>query len=305
MRSVFILSICLSIADFASADDVNMATPAAGRDSIASEPTLVLQPSIAVSEPGLRESRKVGDYGQPDWSTRRLFSELRTYVIPKGQFEFEYWLFLSLPSRKESHAADQAGVASPKDEVKQVYEAGMGLGHRLQLDLYQIYVKDGFDGNNALDATKLELRYALADWDRIWGNPTLYAEWEQAAAGDDALEFKLLLCGGISGRWRWASNFVWEEKTGGTRDRSLEWNTAFGFAAVDSRLTAGLEANLAEVSFLEDPNGDARHSGFEASAGPSLRLRPIPRAHLILTEFIGLTENASASKSAAIFGWEL
>ena len=66
------------------------------------------------------------------------------------------------------------------------------IGHRVQLDLYQVYKKDGSNGTNTLDATKFELRYALADWGKIWGNPTLYGEWEQAADGPDAIEFKLM-----------------------------------------------------------------------------------------------------------------
>jgi hypothetical protein len=39
----------------------------------------------------------VGDYGQPRWTTTRRFTEVRTYVLPAGQLDFEYWLFDTLP----------------------------------------------------------------------------------------------------------------------------------------------------------------------------------------------------------------
>lgn len=255
----------------------------------------------------LREDDIVGTYGQPRWSTRRAFSEVRTYVIPEGQIEFEYWLFIKTPSRKDQEDAQGAGNPKPKNEVKQVYEVEMGLGHRLQLDLYQVYVKDGADGNNALDATKFELRYALADWDKIWGNPTLYAEWQQAASGNDAVEFKVLLCDEITERVRWATNFVWEEKTGGTRERGLEWNSAISYTVLDEKLSIGIETNFADISELRGESGNGRdHRGHhkEFAAGPSLRFYPIPHAHIILTELFGLNQYANETKTVAIIGWE-
>jgi len=247
----------------------------------------------------LRENRRIGSYSQPLWSARRLFSEVRTYVIPEGQFEFEYWLFLATPSRK---AADSD--PEPKNEVKQVYEAEMGLGHHLQFDLYQVYVKDGSDGKNVMDATKFEMRYAFADWGVLWGNPTAYAEWEQAAEGDDAFEGKLLLCGELTARTRWASNLVWEEKTGGTRERNLEFNNALSFVVRDEKLSLGIELAAADVSELKAPGGESRDHTLEFSVGPSLRFYPVPHAHVILSEFLGLNETTGESKSVGIIGWE-
>jgi hypothetical protein len=264
-------------------------------------------PALTVHPAGgdnLREADRVGTYGQPRWTTIRAFSEVRSYVIPEGQAEFEYWLFVKTPSRKEKEDASRAGDPKPKAEVQQVYEFEVGLGHRLQLDLYQVYVKDGSDGNNALDATKFELRYAFADWGVIWGNPTAYAEWEQAAEGNDAAEFKLLLCDEITERWHWATNFVWEEKTGGTRERGLEWNTALSYTVLDEKLSVGVETNFADVSELRDPALKNRDHHKEFAAGPSIRFYPIPHAHVIISEFIGLNQYAHESKTVLIVGWE-
>ena len=58
----------------------------------------------------------------------------------------------------------------------------------------------------------VELRWALADWGKIWGNPTLYAEYKFADEhwGPDVYEFKLLLGDQFAPRWHWGVNFVWE-----------------------------------------------------------------------------------------------
>ncbi len=255
-------------------------------------------------ETSQRDEDLVGSYGQPRWSTVRMFSEVRTYVIPEGQAEFEYWLFYTTPSRSEVAKAREAGDPRPKSQIKQMYEVEFGLGHRLQLDLYQVYVKDGSDGNNELDATKFELRYALADWDKIFGNPTIYAEWEQAAHGADSVEFKALFSGSVSGSWIWGTNLVYEQKTGDLRDRGLEWNSAVAKNVIDQRLSLGVETNFANVSNRVDASGTARESHWELLAGPSLRFYPIPRMHLILSQFIGLNKDAPQAKTAVIAGWE-
>jgi hypothetical protein len=301
-----------TLGSLGAADATNIPSTSGGSKGGASSNTTTHSwelPALTVQAGGenLREDDIVGTYGQPRWSARRHFAEVRTYVIPEGQFEFEYWLFVASPSRKDKEDAQASGSPKPKNEVKQVYEAELGLGHRLQLDLYQVYVKDGADGNNALDATKFELRYALADWGKLWGNPTAYAEWEQAASGNDAVEFKVLLCDELNERWRWATNFVWEEKTGGTRERGLEWNSAISYTVLDEKLSIGLETNFADISELRGEGGEDRehrehHKEF--AAGPSLRFYPIPHAHVIIAEFVGLNQYAHQSKTVAIIGWE-
>ena len=44
-----------------------------------------------------------------------------------------------------------------------------------------------------LDESKVELRWAFADWGKIWGNPTIYLEWKGEDAAPDHVEGKLLL----------------------------------------------------------------------------------------------------------------
>ena len=62
---------------------------------------------------------------------------------------------------------------------------------------------------------KAELRWALANWGKIPGNPTIYLEWKNEDAAPDHFEGKLLLGGAIASGWHWGSNFVWEHELGG------------------------------------------------------------------------------------------
>lgn len=306
---------CLALcaATLAAADSTGIPLVGAG-DRPAAQPAAPRSghswelPAITVNAAGdgtARSDDLIGTYGQPRWSATRLFSEVRTYVIPEGQFDFEYWLKIAEPSKRDRDEAREAGLSKPKAEVQQVYEAEMGIGWRTQLDLYQVYAKDGSNGNNKLDATKFEIRHALADWDKIWGNPTLYAEWEQAAEGADSAEFKLLTCGNIKRDWVWANNIVWEGMTGNERDRSIEFNTAAGWTSADNRLSVGVETNLAQVSAREDssdPGSRVHH--YEVAAGPSARFHPIPPMHIIATVMVGLNEYAPGTKTTLIAGWE-
>ena len=52
----------------------------------------------------------------------------------------------------------------------------MGFEPRMQLDLYLRTDQEG-DDSEMLIGQQVELRYALADWGKLWGNPTIYLEW--------------------------------------------------------------------------------------------------------------------------------
>ena len=306
--SVIALSAGMLSTGLSAADVTNTPSVGSGKPDEVRPPTLNSWelPSLTVQGKApstVRDDQYVGDYGQPRWSTARRWSEVRSYVIPEGQVEFEYWFVMSSPSRNEKKADPDA-----VSQIKQLYEVEMGLGYRFQLDLYQVWAKEGNKGDNKLDKTKFELRYALADWDVLWGNPTLYGEWGQAASGPDSAEFKLLLSDDLASRWAWATNFVWEQQTGAERELALEWNSAIGYSAIDEKLSIGVELAMAQVSKLDDAVGGGftghRSHVYEVSAGPSIRFHPTAHAHIILTEFFGLNNDAHENRTTLIAGWE-
>lgn len=123
-------------------------------------------PVTVVGKAPLREEDLIGPYRQPRWTARRRFGETRVYVIPEGDVQFEYWLVPKLKRDGE------------ETEIEQQLEIEIGLPRRFQLDLYAVTHKEGNTGTLALDETKLEVRWALADWGKLWGNPAVYLEWK-------------------------------------------------------------------------------------------------------------------------------
>lgn len=294
MRASIAFLPLLGLAATAAADDVVSMPKSAPRQTASAEPTSTHSwemPALVVQgarDTSLREEDLIGPYAQPRWTARRRFTESRVYVIPEGQIEFEYWLIVKDKKHDEP------------DEIQQVYEVEMGLPHRFQLDLYQVYVKEGARGTMGLDATKFELRYALADWGKIWGNPTLYAEWKAANADYDSAEFKVLLADEFAPRWHWATNFVYERKLGGDEALVREMTNAVSYTLQDERFSLGVEDKFA----WEDTKDDRGNYEKEFLLGPSIQFRPQPQMHIDMAYMFGLTEESPASKTVLIAGWE-
>jgi len=94
-------------------------------------------------------------------------------------------------------------------------EIEFGLPHRLQLDLYLIR-RHEFGSASFLDSA-VEMRYALADWGRLWGNPAVYLELTKQQEAPNKIEGKLLLGDSLGPGWRWGSNFSLEQEASGRR----------------------------------------------------------------------------------------
>jgi hypothetical protein len=251
-------------------------------------PALVVQGERGAE---LREEDLVGSYGQPRWTARRRFTEARAYVVPEGQIEFEYWLVLT--QRRDGGPTQR----------KQIYEVEMGLPHRFQLDLYQVWEKDGAREPQEMSETKFEVRWALADWGVIRGNPTLYAEWVSANGDYDSAEGKLLLADEIAPRWHWAANLVYERKLGGDEAVSREAIAAISYSVLDEKLSIGAEAKLT----WEDTNEDRGNYARDQLVGPSVQYRPLPQMHLDLAYLLNTAphdESSTRSKMTFIAGWE-
>lgn len=293
-RPLCVLSFVM-VAAAASAQVVNPAT-AQQKSESPKDPgrlhTWEMPPITVEGKAPLFEEDLIGDYGQPRWTAHRRFGETRVYVIPAGMVEFEYWLRPTI------------GKNGAPSKIRSMYEAEFGLPGRFQLDLYAVGNKDGKDGAFAIDSQKVELRYALADWGKIWGNPTLYGEWTQESGGNDFAEGKLLLGGHIVSGWHWGSNFVWEQQVGGASERSLEWTTGWSYSARDAKVGVGIETQLAFESEVEH-GGRRGDSSTALLAGPSFQFRFLPQMHLDIAPLFGVTKGAPRAKMFVVFGWEM
>ncbi len=233
----------------------------------------------------LREEDRIGSYAQPRWTADRRFSETRIYVIPEGKVEFEYWLVAEAPHHGPT-------------EVKHMFELEFGLPSRFQVDLYLIDRKEGSGGQSFIDG-QFEIRYALADWGKIWGNPTLYLEYKAIDSAPDEIEAKLLLGGEIAPRWHWGANLVWDAQTGGDRETSYEFTNGVSYTFLDERFSLGVETQLA----LIDVHNHRGTYDTEFFIGPSVQYRPAANIHLDFAPLIGVADR-SAFKGFFIFGYE-
>ena len=229
-------------------------------------PTLVEAPRLSA----LREEDRVGTYGQPRWTASRRFPTTRIYVIPEGKFEFEYWGRVEKP---------RDGPATHETQ----YEVEIGLPHRFQLDLYYAIEKTGSLGALDTSAQKIELRYALADWGKLWGNPTLYGEYAQVSNGSDVFESKLLLGDEFTSGWHWGTNLVWERELTADLGNTFEWTGGVSRTLQDEKLSLGIEY---KVEFKND-HADRNTFDQGLEVGPSLQWRPLPALHFDIYFVLG------------------
>ncbi len=278
--------------DVVNAPTHALAGSAAGGEAVVHQHSWDMPPITVTGQRGeMREEDRIGSYGQPRWTARRLFTETRAYVIPEGQVQFEYWY----------QTKDKRG--DEDTQTKQIYELEVGLPNRFQLDLYQVWEKEGDSGENVLAENSVELRYALANWDVIPTNPTLYAEYKFANGDADTAEFKLLLADELATRWHWAANAVYEFKLGGDETVSREVIGAISYAVVDQKFAIG-----AEAKFTWEDTADTR-GDYETDQliGPSCQFRPIANAHIDLAYLVNIApedKSSTAAKTTVIFGWE-
>ncbi len=236
----------------------------------------------------LREEDRVGPYAQPRWTATRRFPTTRVYVIPEGKVEFEYWTRIKTPRH---------GGAST---VENQYELELGLPNRFMLDFYWTSEKTGEQG--ALDHTeqKVEVRYALADWGKLWGNPTLYEEYAMVDGESDVLESKLLLGDELAPSWHWGSNLVWERQLSDPKGNVFELTGGLSKTLMDEKFSLGGEV---KVEF-EDDNTDRGNYTKTLELGPSVQWRPAPGMHLDFAPLFGIGDDSRASDIYLVFGYE-
>ncbi|MBI4700843.1 MAG: hypothetical protein HY744_06720 [Deltaproteobacteria bacterium] len=240
-----------------------------------------------VGTPPLAEERRIGDYGQPRWTARRRFPTTRIYVIPAGMVELEWWFRYAAPF---DDPVEQRKLCS-------AWELSMGLGHRLQLDLYLQGEQRGRDGKFGMDTEKVELRWAFANWGVVWGNPTAYLEWIHRNAAPDKIEGKLLLGGGLARGWHGALNAVYEREVAGEGEGEMALSGGVSRTIVDSAVSLGLEAKVALVDFA-----GARWDFVEQKylLGPSVVWNPVPPANVLFVPLFGVGRDAEKDQNRGV-----
>lgn len=247
---------------------------------------------VVVGKRLLKEEEPIGDYKQPRWTARRRFPTTRVYVRPEGQFAFEYWL----------RATSDLGHFSRADAKKyrSIYEFELGLGHRLQLDLYLVYEQKGHEAIE-LHKESIELRYALADWGEIWGNPTLYVEYGRHGGEDQFLEGKILLGGELLAGLHGGLNLVLESLLSGAETHEYKLTAGISKTIVDTKFSIGAEA---EIEYVDEKGSRFDFLEKKYIAGPSISWQPQKSMHILLTPLFGVAQEKTDDGEESTPIWE-
>lgn len=248
-----------------------------------------MPPSIvsALREGALREEDRIGSYGQPRWTAKRLFPTTRVYVVPEGKVEFEHWTRVKVPEEGQS-------------QVETQYELEFGLPHRFQIDLYHVTSKEGSEGELDVSEQKYELRYAFADWGKLWMNPAAYVEYVSRSGESDKIETKLLMGDELAQGWHFGTNLVFEHELGGAGENEYELTAGLARTIVDEKLSLGAELKAA----LVDTHADRGEYEEELEIGPSIQYRPLPQMHIDFAPLIGIGGDSRAADLFLVLGWE-
>lgn len=288
----------------ASAPGSSLTTPASGLDPTKLVPPLYLQTQPGDVAPGtgrqrsfelppvtvvgeksaLREEDRVGTYQQPRWTATRHFPGTRVYVIPENQVEVEFWA-------RPTIARDGS------TETRLLYELEIGLPYRFQIDLYyRADVEEGDYRNGA----QFEMRWALADWGKIPGNPAIYLEYAPLESAPDKIEGRLLFGDQFAPRWHWGLNLNAELETGGAREYEYQISGGVSYTVIDEKFSVGAEAKA-----LFTDTRDNRGTFTDVYLfGPSLQWRPMPQLTINLAPLVGIGPDSPSAEVTLNIGWE-
>ena len=202
----------------------------------------------------------------------------------------------------------------------------MGLPHR-----FGIAIENGVEsyrGHGQDTSFSFEGRYALADWNKIPLNPTLFAEYRKgignilhdegapmrlekgegdAAASQtsahipDAIEVRLLLAQDFHEKIEWAMNLFFEQEI--QADRGREWGFAQSLMIPvllpRERLKLGLEMQYSNFT-----DKDTRHDPAQRFViGPTVAFKPTRNTRIDLSPLIGATFDAPRFQGFAVFSY--
>ena len=278
--------------------------------------------SASAQEVTLREEQPIvvtgeevpSAYGAPPGLSRSRFSNVtQAYVLPPWAFFF-------------GELFEGQGFRHGPPDYLFTQEIEMGLPYRFNVAAESQFER--FNGGGGAQTVSLEARWALADWNKIPLNPTLFAEYkfgvgtirheevppppgegggeeEEEEGGPpkvpDAYEVRLLLAQEFFGRVEWAMNWFFEKEN--TGDRGREWG--FSQAAMtpvflpNERLKVGIEMEYKNVT-TKDTRGDAVNSFV---LGPTVAWKPTASTRLDISPLFGCTHDSPVADVFVAFSW--
>ena len=274
------------------------------------------QRSVVVTAPevpGAYEEVPSAYGAPPEFSRSRFSNAVNAYVLPPWAFFF-------------GELFEGQGFRHGPPDYLFTQEMEMGLPFRFNVAAEAQFER--FNGGGGARSVSLEARWALADWNKIPLNPTLFAEYkfgvgtvrheevappmgeggeeeEEEEGGPpkvpDAYEFRLLLAQDFGEHVEWAMNWFFEKEN--TGDRGREWG--FSQAAMtpillpNERLKVGIEM-LYKNTTVKDTRGDPLHS---FTIGPTVAWKPTAQTRLDISPLFGCTAGAPVADVFVAFSW--
>src|SRR2546423_2319284 len=253
-------------------------------------------------------------YGAPSGFSRARFSNaVNAYVLPPWAFFF-------------GELFEGQGFRHGPPDYLFTQEVEMGLPFRFNVAAEAQFER--FNGGGGAQTVSLEARWALADWNKIPLNPTIFAEYKfgvgtirheevpplPAGGGEgeeeeeggppkvpDAYEVRLLLAQDFGEHFEWAMNWFFEKEN--TGDRGREWGFSQALLTPiflpNERLKIGLEMEYKNVT-TKDTRGDPLNS---FTIGPTLAWKPSAHTRLDISPLFGCTDDSPVADVFVAFSW--
>jgi len=252
-------------------------------------------------------------YGATPGFSRSRFSNLtQAYVLPPGA------VFAGL-----IYQGDAQKFNRPDHMLTQEIEIGLpgrfGLAFENSIE--------NFRGRTQDRTFSAELRYALADWNVIPLNPTIFVEYkfglghilhdegppEPMGKGEaeeflmerkplpDAVEVRFLFAQDFSNNVEWAANIFVEQEIGGDRGREVGFAQSVMFPVLlpNERLKVGAEMQY--TSFTDSGLRDEGASSPRVVIGPTVAWKPTKNTRLDVSPLFGVTDDAPRASVFVVF----
>ena len=289
--------------------------PAFNRSVLAQAST---QQQVVVTAPGVPSAYEEvpSAYGAPpEFSRSRFSNAVNAYVLPPWAFFFGT-LF------------EGQGFRHGPPDYLFTQEIEMGLPWRFNIATEAQFER--FNGGGGARSVSLEARWALADWNKIPLNPTLFAEYkfgvgtirheevkppgEEGGGGEeeeeeeggppkvpDAYEFRLLLAQDFGEHVEWAMNWFFEKENTGDRGREWGFSQALMTPVLlpNERLKIGVEMLYKNLT-VKDTRGDPENIFV---IGPTLAWKPSAHTRLDVSPLFGTTDDSPVADVFVAFSW--
>jgi len=252
-------------------------------------------------------------YGATPGFSRSRFSNLtQAYVLPPGA------VFAGL-----IYEGDALKFNRPDHTLTQEIE--IGLPNRFGIAFENSV--ENFRGHTQDRTFSAELRYALADWNVIPLNPTIFVEYK-FGLGDilhdegppaplgkgealaflmehkplpDAVEVRFLFAQDFSNEVEWAANIFVEQEIGGDRGREVGFAQSVMFPVLlpNERLKVGAEMQY--TSFTDSGLRDEGASSPRVVIGPTVAWKPTKNTRFDVSPLFGVTDDAPRASVFVVF----